>query len=410
MSIPALSLSGRDRYTPEIRDRILEKLSTVPLDAASYQMLTPARLRALAQIEAAGATVVSCYMQLSPDRRLGGAWRTFFSSLCNAALKPIENRRRQHEEVRSELERIGGALETELPALGRGVAFFSSGKLGLWHQLALSVPLTDGIWLSPRPYLRPLVRTRDEHDRFILVLLSEELSRFFVSQIGQVQEMLEIRADPPNEALTDRGPKDRSRVTKTEPIRNEARVLAQASELALAQFEGRYLLMSGSLDVRKAIIKYLPKHIRQSVGGEFSVAIHAWPVQVLSAAEPTQREIEAREEAATVQRLVDLGPTGSAWGEQPTLDALWQGRVMTLAVDDTFCKAGSRCRNCGALRATLVSSCPVCGSDAIEAVADVVELAIENALEEKSTLEVVRSSRARRLMNSIGPMGALLRW
>jgi len=66
--------------------------------------------------------------------------------------------------------------------------------------------------------------------------------------------------------------------------------------------------------------------------------------------------------------------------------------------------------NCGSLRADKVPKCPVCGSEAIEAVADVVVLAIERALEEKSALEIVRSSAARRLMASIGPMAAMLRW
>jgi hypothetical protein len=158
---------------------------------AAYQMLTPARLRTPAEVEATSAIVVSFYMQLNPDRRLRSAWRTFFSSLCDATLKPIEDRR-QRKEIQGGLDRIGHDLEAELPALGRGVAFFSNQKLGLWRQIAVSVPLPDGVWLSPRPYLRPLVRTRDEHDRFVLVLLSEEFSRFFISQIGQVEEVLQL--------------------------------------------------------------------------------------------------------------------------------------------------------------------------------------------------------------------------
>jgi peptide subunit release factor 1 (eRF1) len=409
MSIPGLSLGGHDHYTPEIRDRILEKLRAADPGGTAYQMLTPARLRALAEIEASAATVTSLCMQMTPDRRTGGAWRTFFSSLSDATLKPIQDRRRR-EEIRNELDRIGQALEAKLPALGRGVAFFSSRKLGLWRQIAVSVPLPDGVWLNPRPYLRPLVRTRDEHDRFILVLLSEELSRFFISQIGQVEEVLKIKAEQPHKALTDGGPKGRPHVMVTEPMKNEARVLAHAVELVVAQFEGRYLLLSGSLELRKAVIQYLPKHIQQSVGDEFSVEIHAQPAAVAAAAEPPQRAIEAREEVATIEKMVDLGPNGSAWGEQPTLDALWQGRVMTIAVDDTFCKPGSHCRNCGALRAGSVPKCPICGSDAVEAMADVVELAIERALEEKSAVEIVRSDAARRLMTSVGPMAALLRW
>ena len=83
---------------------------------------------------------------------------------------------------------------------------------------------------------------------------------------------------------------------------------------------------------------------------------------------------------------------------------------MTFAVDDTFCKPGSHCRNCGTLRAGSVEKCSVCGSDAIEAVVDVVELAIEHALKERSAVEIVLSSVARRLLASIGPMAALLRW
>jgi hypothetical protein len=35
---------------------------------------------------------------------------------------------------------------------------------------------------------------------------------------------------------------------------------------------------------------------------------------------------------------------------------------------------------------------------------------ISTALEQKAALEIVRSSAARRLMTSIGPMAALLRW
>jgi hypothetical protein len=53
-----------------------------------------------------------------------------------------------------------------------------------------------------------------------------------------------------------------------------------------------------------------------------------------------------------------------------------------------------------------VPKCPVCGSDAVEALADAVDL----ALEEKSALEIVGSNAARRLMTSVGPMAALLHW
>jgi hypothetical protein len=39
MTIPTLSLSGHDRYSPKIRDRILEKLHGAQANETAYQML-----------------------------------------------------------------------------------------------------------------------------------------------------------------------------------------------------------------------------------------------------------------------------------------------------------------------------------------------------------------------------------
>jgi peptide subunit release factor 1 (eRF1) len=169
-------------------------------------------------------------------------------------------------------------------------------------------------------------------------------------------------------------------------------------------------LLSGTSELRATVIDLLPKAVRQNLGAEFSVEVHLPPVAVAAAAEPSQRAIEAREEVATVQRLLDIGPERSSWGVRPTLDALRVASVMTLVVEDTFSRPGARCHNCGILLEQPAQRCPVCDSEAIEAVEDVVELAIEQALEERSALEIVRSKAARQLMTKIGPMGAMLRW
>src|SRR5258708_28501646 len=115
------------------------------------------------------------------------------------------------------------------------------------------------------------------------------------------------------------------------------------------------------------------------MAADFAVEVHARPAAVAAAAEPAQRTIEAREERATVQRLLDAGPKGSAWGEQPTLDALREGRVMTLVVDRTSSKPGARCRNCRGVWATPTPSCADRGRRAAEAAAAGVGLAIQGA-------------------------------
>jgi peptide chain release factor subunit 1 len=193
MSVPSVSIGVHDRYTPEIRDRIIEKLQA-PIDDTAYHLLTPAHLRRLAATESADAPVLSFSLQLSPERRSRAAWRSVFASLANERVKAIPERR-ERRLVKEELDQSENALNEELPELGRGVAFFTCRATGLWQQIAVSVPLPDGIHFGPRPYVRPLVRTRDEHDRFVIALLSEEQSRFFISQIGQVEEVFQVKGE-----------------------------------------------------------------------------------------------------------------------------------------------------------------------------------------------------------------------
>lgn len=241
--------------------------------------------------------MLSLYLQLSPNRRAAGAWRTAFLSISAAALRPIADRHKR-KAVTDELDRISQAVEAELPVLGRGVAFFTCRKLGLWRQIAVSVPLPDDVYVSSSPYLRPLVRTRDEHDRFALALLSQERSRFFVSQIGQVDEVFRVKGQRLRKMLTDRVPRDRNDVLVIEAMKNEARVLAHVAELVLTQFEGRYLLIAGAPELRAAVTQHLPIAVQQRLGGEFSADIHAPPAEVAKAAAPAQRAIEEREEVA----------------------------------------------------------------------------------------------------------------
>jgi peptide subunit release factor 1 (eRF1) len=408
MTVPSLSVSVHDRYTPELRDRIIEKLRAAPVER-EYHLLTPAGLRALAEIHSPQVPVLSLYLQLTPDRRIKNAWQTVFHSLADAALKPIDDRRKRVM-LREEFDRIEQALIAELPELGRGVAFFVCRTLGFWRQIAVPLPLPDRAHLGPRPYIRPLAWTRDEHDRFVLALLSQEHNRFFISQIGQVEEVFQVKSGPLRKILTDRVPQDRSDVIVVEAMKNEARIIAHAVGLVVAQFEGRHLLLSGAPELQAAVVEHLPKPVQQLIGADFAVEVHARPAAVAAAAEPAQRTIEAREERATVQRLLDAGPKGSAWGEQPTLDALREGRVMTLVVDGMSSKPGARCRNCGGLWAAPTPSCAACGSDAVEQVEDVVELAIERALDQKGYFELVCSDAARQAMTRIGSLAALLRW
>src|SRR5260370_16457768 len=91
MAVPSISVSVHDRYSPEVRDRIVEKLRTPAATVAGgiYRLLTPADLRALAEITPTTAPVLSFYLQLTPERRIGRGWHATFSSLAPSLLHRI---------------------------------------------------------------------------------------------------------------------------------------------------------------------------------------------------------------------------------------------------------------------------------------------------------------------------------
>lgn len=84
--------------------------------------------------------------------------------------------------------------------------------------------------------------------------------------------------------------------------------------------------------------------------------------------------------------------------------------MATLVVDDMYAVPGARCRACASLLQTPQGPCPVCGSNGIDAVPDVIELAIERTLNADGAVELVRNATARRALAKIGPLAAVLRW
>jgi hypothetical protein len=250
MRIPSVAVGLHDRYTPKIRDRIIEKLQA-PTDQAAHHLLTLAHLRSLAATESPDRPVISFYLQLSPERRAGGAWQSVWSSLASETSKAIRDRRKRRM-VEEEFDRIESVLNEALPESGSGVAFFTCRATRLWQQIAVSVPVPDGVHCGRRPYVRPLVRARDEHDRFVLALLSQEHSRFFISQIGQVEGVLQIKGERSPGRLAERVALAQGGVVLAEPVNREARALAEVARLVMAQFEGRHLLISAPPEMRTA--------------------------------------------------------------------------------------------------------------------------------------------------------------
>jgi hypothetical protein len=404
MSEP-ITVAATEGFTPELRDRLISQLAA-RLDDPVFRILTPVQLRRLARLESS-SPLLSLYLDLSPERRRGEAWKATLHHFVHELTEHADEKTRA--ELHETFAAIENSLRHDMPELGRGVVFFAARPLGLWRAFVLPVSLSDHCVRANRPYIRPLVRLRDEHDRFVLALLDHEHLRLFVGQIGLIEEVLRVHGPTRRALIAHHTAPLRRDLIEREVKESEARLMARLIGTAFAQFEARHLLLACSPELEAEIRAALPPAIAAKVGGRFKVSMEAKLGEIAAAAHELQEEIEAREELATVTAALEAPLSATAWGVQETLDALHEGRVMRLVVDDTLRLAGFVCQRCQAAYEAEAPHCPRCGGP-LQAVDDLVERAIEMALDQDAALELVRSPRARERLASRAPMMAFLRW
>ncbi len=388
---------------PDARDALLAELrrrTTTP----GFHFLSADHLARLNDARSDGAPIVSLYLEMTPEARLGTTWSTTLKDLCEQAMSQAGDHKAA---VRAECDRIHAAFENGLPRTGRGVAFFACEELGLFEQLGTAITLPNTVHVSDNPYVRPLARVRDENDRFVIALLSMHKSRFFFSQIGLVEEVYEVEGE--EFAVTDLVSKDQKQDRKAKLRKQQAQRSAHALSLITQTLDARHVVYSAPADMEADFLDALDQSVRQRVAGSFACDTLATSAELAEAALPLQREVEAREEMETVGKVQELLSSRAVAGLDDTLDMLNQQRVMTLVVDDDATIAGGVDSNSGMLTTQTGGTYEATGGD-VRPVDDLVELMLDKAMEQGASLELVRSEAARSALTEHGPAAALLRF
>ena len=391
----ALSPDARDGLLAELRRR-----TSTP----GFHFLSSDHIQRLNDARSENGPIVSLYMELTPEMRIGDSWEIALKDLRSRA---VEQAGGHTKEVEAEFDRVEAALRTSLPRTGRGVAFFACKGLGMFEQLGTAIALPNEVQIGQEPYVRPLARIRDENDRFVIALVSAHKSRFFFSQIGLVEEVFDLAGE--EMAITDFASKDQRQDIKADLKKDQAQKSAHALELISKAMDARHVVYSCAADMEKDFLEALDQPTRQRVAAEFSCDVNASTAEVADAAEPAQREVEAREEIETIQKVRELLSSRAVAGLADTLDMLNQQRVMTLVVDDEARMAGGVDRESGMLTTETSGTYPATGGE-IEREADLVEAMLDRAMAQGASLELVRSERAKEALSEHGPAAAILRF
>jgi peptide chain release factor subunit 1 len=370
--------------------------------------ITQTRLRALAEVRPERGRVLSVFLNLDPTEfATPPARSSAITSVMTAAAHKVEsNEGLSHDErmaLKSDVARVRDVLAgSDLATNGtRGVAVYACKELDVLEVLKLRRPIDSKVVLERTAFIEPLV-LQGTDEQWMVLLVNRRAARIFVGPGDELEETDRIVDDIRSQH--DQG--GWSQLNYQRSIdKDVSDHVGGAAELAFEIYKSRELdrvLIGAPEELLGELKSKLHPYLRERIAGKFSADIENASLDDVRA--EAGRAIEAhmrKSEREALDRLVEAvgrGGRGAA-GIAQVLDALNQARVETLLIAENFRAGGRRDFEAGLLLPA--------DADSGEPVEDIVEPAIEKAIEQSASPLVVRYHDD---LVPLGGIGAVLRF
>lgn len=369
--------------------------------------LTSAHLRDLADVHPESGRVISVFLNLDPGRFGNAAARTTaINSVVNEATHAAEQLDGlDHEErqaLRDDLQRIDSELRrNDLAVNGtRGVAIFACAPAGLFEVIQLDHTVENHAMVNRTPHLEPLVR--ESHERWCVILCNRRSARIFVGEPHALRET--DRIDDDVHSQHDQGGWSQARFQRG--VEKEA--IDHIKHVAEVVFESHKqeafdaVLVSAPeasvSDLEAALHPYLRERLKGRIHCDIE---NSSPDDVRRLSMEVIEQAALKREGELLERLSEgIGRNSrAAAGVGAVLEALNQSRVEALLVQDGFRVEGGFNPSTGMLSSGT--------GEGFEPVGNVVEEAIQKAIEQSAEVVVMRTDGC---LDAHGGVGALLRF
>lgn len=347
--------------------------------------------------------IVSCYLKLEPRDRVRGKYLIKLKNRVRAVQGRVSDMgldRAAQEAVGRDLERVYRDLERPASLPGtQGIAIFASSGLKLYERVPLPAVHRSRLVVDSTPLVRELLAVEDEVGRLLTVVVDRTSARIFEVTAFAASELLGLHAEASRGGRfhSDRhGAPGMGEHTWHNRIRNEKQRHLTTVADAIFQLDRKkridgVVLASTGADAA-ALIPHLHTYLRDRVIGTVKLnPKETTEAHVHTVTLAARVEAERTAENALVEKLEDAHGTGWAVnGLKPTLGALAKGQLRTLLVNADRESPGFRCGS-----GRLVLGERECGAEGKGTpVVDVIDEALEEALRQRVTVEVVHSTEA----------------
>ena len=400
-----------------LRNEALERLDA-EMSLRAYDVLTPETIQALAELRTDEGVFVSLYLDMTPQRLQEAQLPVRVKRLLDEAYKALEAdapQKNMLKDVKETFERIQTFFTDEFDLTGhhgQGLVLFAAPAIDVWQIYRLPVPVRDMVYVGDRPQIRTLVRIAEEFEPTGVIYIDRRDARLFRVFMGDIDEWAEERDDDVP-GWHDQGGWSQARYQRhiEDHIERHFKKVAEDARRFFEQAPITRLILAGQEENTKAFEDFLPNDLRQKVVAHIPMEKKIRLRGVLDRVLEVEQAIERQVEAERFQKWQDALYTGrGVEGLEATLQALNEKRVMLLLVAEGFVAPGAECTQCGWLtdKADL-TTCALCGG-ALLRTDDVVELAIERAVEQADDIDVIRGDLRAKMLEEAGGIGAILRY
>ena len=369
-------------------------------------MITREELQELVDFECRSeeGKVLSLYLNVDPTQRSKDEYRLALRNL----LKDVAD-----EAAPEDIARIERYFDFEYDWQGKGVALFSCAQEGFWRAYSLAIPLRNQVFVSHRPYLKPLSDLLDLYDRYGVVIVDREGARIMLFSQGELVDSEGIVGEEVKRLKHGGGSAAGRRAGGAGRREDEValRNLRDVAELTVRFCEGgrcQRLIIGGTEETVAQFEEMLPKELRDQVVASIPVDMNAPEQEILNRTLEVIDEVDRREEEKLVREIITAAAKGEegAIGLDDTLAAVQEGRARALVVAEGYKAPGYRCANCGYTTAQEIATCVFCGGQ-MEKMQDVVDVIVHRAIDLGVDVEVVKDNQE---LEKAGYIGALLRY
>jgi peptide chain release factor subunit 1 len=368
------------------------------------------RLRELATLRPEGHKVLSLYVNLDPSEFPTPRQRSVeIQSLLDTVERELREDSLPHEqrlELKQDIERVRSYFEREFDASGtRGVAIFSASGIDLFDVHKLGRPVRSEVTIDDSPFIEPLTALPGD-DGYCVLLVNRQIARILCGGGTGMREVVTIVDDV--HRWHDQGGWSQARFQRGIQKETKDHLKHAGDELFKLSKRGvvQRLIIGTPDEMRGEVQSTLHSYLRERIAGWLDIDVKARPAEVTREAAVIIEADERAREREWLDRLKsELGRKSRGVAGLPdTLEALNERRVEALLVKDGFRAPGFASAASDFLSAEPGTS-PV--GEELQKRDDVIESALESALEQSAEVVVVRHHPD---LDSLGSIGAVLRY